>query len=56
LASCTWMGNTFSRFGKFSIIILLNILCIPLFLYVSFKNTFNLYLMKRKCFPLHKYE
>jgi hypothetical protein len=28
-ASCTWMGITFSRFGMFSVIILLNILWIP---------------------------
>jgi hypothetical protein len=28
--SCTWMGNSFLRFGKFSVFILLNILCIPL--------------------------
>jgi hypothetical protein len=28
-ASCTWMGKTFSRFRKFSVIILLNILCVP---------------------------
>jgi hypothetical protein len=25
--SCSWMGKTFLRFGKFSVIILLNILC-----------------------------
>jgi hypothetical protein len=29
-ASCTWIGITFSRFGTFSVIILLNILWIPL--------------------------
>jgi hypothetical protein len=29
-ASCSFMGNSFLRFGKFSIILLLNILCIPL--------------------------
>jgi hypothetical protein len=29
-ASYTWMGKIFLRFGKFSVIILLNILCIPL--------------------------
>jgi hypothetical protein len=27
--SCSWMGIDFSRFGKFSVIILLNILWIP---------------------------
>jgi hypothetical protein len=29
-AFCTWMGKTFLRFQKLSVIILLNILCIPL--------------------------
>jgi hypothetical protein len=29
-ASCTWICKTFSRFGKFSVIILLNILHFPL--------------------------
>jgi hypothetical protein len=29
-ASCKWIGISFLRFGKFSAIILLNILCIPL--------------------------
>jgi hypothetical protein len=33
-ASCTWMGIDFSKFGKFSVIILLNILCLP-FAYTS---------------------
>jgi hypothetical protein len=28
--SCTWMGIVFNRFGKFSVIILLNVLLIPL--------------------------
>jgi hypothetical protein len=28
-ASCMCMGLSFSRFGKFSVIILLNVLCIP---------------------------